>query len=249
MLSRSHWPYAVLGLQHRRALLRPGRAAESSPSLAVAGPSQDRRCSLPPRNFADVPPRDRRLLAALAMMGCTIGNLAGSLAWSLVAVRQRLCVLRARGFGRAVTLWNPERIGLPVCLLTHVGLHHVVPNGLVRFERWCLQDRWVTRADLVAGRFDYQLWSWHADLQRSEAWSNALAAREEVRLVVSRPVRLLSGHTLPGAPIFTGVEGCPPGAVASGKPPERRAGVIAVGPSNPDFISGVPSSPTTNVIR
>jgi len=137
------------------------------------------------------------------MSGLTIGDVASALGWSMVTIRQRLCVLRSRGIARAVTLWNPDRAGRPIGLLTRVLVQHSALGAMERFEHWCRQEARITRADLVTGRFDYQLWSHHSDLREAETWSRALALNADVRTCVSQVVQVRFGHSLSGAPVFT----------------------------------------------
>jgi len=137
------------------------------------------------------------------MAGISIDDLALRLGWRLVVVRQRLCVLRAREFGQAGVLWHPERAGRPVCLLSRVCVWPVDTRAMRAFETWCLADERISRADVVTGRYDYNLWSWHVDIRAAAQWSREVELRDEVKACVSRPMSIRFGHMLAGAPIFT----------------------------------------------
>lgn len=140
------------------------------------------------------------------MSGLSIGDVASALGWRVVTIRQRLCVLRSREVARAVTLWDPDRAGQPIGLLTRVMIQHTARGAMDRFEDWCRQDACVTRADLVTGRFDYQLWSCHADVRSAMTWAREIALDEDVRISVSQLVHIRFGHGLSGAPVFTSLE-------------------------------------------
>lgn len=196
--------------QHRRAVLcrRTRRGDLVARRDRDVGPAQGLRVPIP-----RPPPsrRDRLLLTTLRLSGARIEELAQALGWRLTTVRQRLSILRTRGVARASALWYPERAGRPICLITHVSLRNPGLEAMRDFETWSRGDDRVVRADLVTGRCDYVLWSWHGDLRIAERWSQDIALRDEVRTCVSRPVRVLAGHTLIGAPIFTReADGCRP---------------------------------------
>lgn len=72
-----------------------------------------------------------------------------------------------------------------------------------RFEIWCELEPRITRADLVAGRSDYLVWSWHPTWRDAERWSREVDLRDEVKSCRSKVVEVLFGHTLPGPLIFT----------------------------------------------
>lgn len=143
------------------------------------------------------------------MSAIGIAELTGRLEWKMSVVRQRLCVLRSQHAGSKAVLWSPDRLGLSVMLVTQVSLRGHSTEALRGFEAWRLAEPSVTRADLMTGRFDYQLWSCHRDWRAADAWSHALRLRPEVRAAEWRPVRVLSGHNLAGAPAFTAVETSP----------------------------------------
>ncbi|HEY8572859.1 hypothetical protein [Phenylobacterium sp.] len=147
-------------------------------------------------------PKTQRLVACAAMRGQSTEAVAARLGWSVRAVGQQLSELRARGLARWAHVVCPERLGNSICLLSYVSLRSVEPADTDAFEDWCREDTFVTQAVLLAGRWDYALWSWHRDTRSASNWLRLVESRAEVGRCDTRVVRVLFGHVLDGAPVF-----------------------------------------------
>lgn len=137
------------------------------------------------------------------MRGDHVLGLAGVLGWTAEVVNRRLSGLRGAGFGCSAGVVRPGLSGRPLHMLTYVSLRSLAPNARRSFEAWCVDDAAVAQAVMMAGPFDYALWSWHVDERAATAWRRGVELRPEVARCDSRPVKVLFGHTLDGAPVFS----------------------------------------------
>lgn len=150
--------------------------------------------------------REARLLQAVVVrvnLACEIAARIPCSAKSLIA---RLSRLRAHGAARVVDLWCPGVAGRPLHALTYVSLRTHDRRAMAGFEAHCRADADVTQAVLLAGRCDYALWSWHADVRAAGAWRWRLLEHPDVARADVRFVKVAFGHTLDGAPILTRVD-------------------------------------------
>jgi len=84
-----------------------------------------------------------------------------------------------------------------------------------RFEAACRSDPAIHGAARIAGRFDYQLGSCHADLFDAERWRRSLEAHPDVLRIDQRIVRTVFGHGLHEVPL-SGLRGAGGEGPASG---------------------------------
>ena len=115
-------------------------------------------------------PRGQELADAL--------RLRPSAAWDFVR--------RLRKSG-ALRLVSPVRLPPGACeCITYLRVDAVRPDALVALERQIVDDPLVTTAARITGRYDYRLFSRHADYRDAHAWSRALEVSPGVAQVVTR---------------------------------------------------------------
>ena len=145
----------------------------------------------------------RRLLGGASMRGAALADLAERLGWSRETFGRRLSALRRSGAGEVVHVYHPEAAGLPLQRMTDVRLRAHDAATAAAFEAWCHTEPAIKHAWAVAGRWDYHLCSYHDGPQAADVWSRRLTERAEVLACAGRDVRVLFGHGLAGAPVFT----------------------------------------------
>lgn len=166
--------------------------------------------------------RHRRLAARVTMRVIRATDLAAALRISLARLGVYLSNLRDLGVAISGAVYFPARAGRPVEALTYVTVETSCPEALRRFEAYCQDDPLISTAVAITGRFDYALWSFHADPRAARDWSHRLELRDEVRRAHTETVRILFGHTFEGGVIL----GAPPA-----RPPVRSSTAAARSPA------------------
>lgn len=115
-------------------------------------------------------PRARALAEALDMRP--------SAAWDFIRRMRRSGVLR---------LVSPVKLPPDACeCITYLRVDAVRPDDLAALERRISADPLVMAAAAITGRYDYRLFSRHADYRSANAWSRDLEASLGVAQVVTR---------------------------------------------------------------
>ena len=101
-----------------------------------------------------------------------------SAAWDFIRRVRRSGVLR---------LVSPVKLPPEACeCITYLRVDAVRPDDLAALEHLIAADPLVMVAAAITGRYDYRLFSRHADYRSANAWSRSLEASPGVAQVVTR---------------------------------------------------------------
>lgn len=144
-----------------------------------------------------------RLLSAASMRGARFPDLVEAAGWPTIRCAQKLSLLRSVGLAASGALCFPAKAGRPLEVQSYVTLASTSSAAIAAFETYCRDDEAIASAVALTGDADYSLWSFHADAATARTWSWALSLRPEIGRSTSRTMRILFGHTLAGAPLFS----------------------------------------------